>query len=154
MRVLLLAVLPLLVAAGPPLQQATGCEAPRDACAFFDHYLSALNQRDWDAFRATFDDRITVMFDRPGPPERRDGRAAVEELFRRIFPPAGERPTQLPPAIRPDHLLAQDLGDVVVVSFHIRSVDEIARRTVVLHRTAKGWRVVHIHGSSVDVPAR
>lgn len=154
MQVLLLVLLPMLVSTGHPVQAATACETPRDACAFFDHFLSALNQRDWDAFRDTFDDQITVMLDRPGPPERRDGRAAVEELFRRIFPAAGDRPTQLPPAIRPHDLLAQDLGDVVVVSFHIRSSDEIARRTVVLHRTAKGWRVVHIHGSSFDVAAR
>lgn len=154
MHMLLLVLLPLLVSTDRPVQAATACETPREACAFFDDYLSALNRRDWDAFRGTFDDQISVMFDRPGPPERRDGRAAVEELFRRIFPPSGDRPTRLPPAIRPLDLLAQDFGDVVVVSFHIRSSDEIARRTVVLHRTSRGWRVVHIHASSFDVPAR
>ena len=135
MRSLLLAVIALL--AGPagahlPAQSSTGCVTPRDPCAFFDAYLAAFNHRDWDAFRATFDDSITVMFDRPAPPDRRDGRVAVEEFFRRVFPPPGQ-PGQLPPPVRPDHLLAQDLGDVVIVSFHIRAPGELARRTVVLH---------------------
>jgi acetyl esterase/lipase len=142
-----------LLTVSPQAASASGCAAPVDACAFFDHYLDALNRRDWRAFTATFDDSISVMFDRPGPPERRDGRAAVEELFRRIFPPDGIPPARLPPPLHPEQLLAQDLGDTVVVSFHVRSSDELARRTVVLHRTANGWRVVHIHASSFDVPA-
>lgn len=146
MPMLLLVLLPLLGSAAPSMQ-VTGCEQPREACALFNQFLSALNARDWEAFRATFDDEITVMFDRPGPPQRQNGRTAVEALFRRIFPAAGERPAP-PPAIQPDGLVAQDLGDAVVVSFHIRGADETARRTVVLHRTARGWRVVHIHASS------
>ena len=156
MRFLPLAMFALLAgsAASPlPAQSATGCVTPRDACAFFDAYLSAFNRRDWDAFRATFDDSITVMFDRPAPPDRRDGRVAVEDFFRRVFPPPGQ-PSQLPPPVRPDHLLAQDLGDVVIVSFHILAPGELARRTVVLHKTPVGWRVVHIHASSSDLAAR
>ena len=142
-----LALVALLGTAAPATQSATGCVTPREACAFFDAYLDAFNRRDWEAFRATFDDGISVMFDTPAPPQRRDGRAAVEEFFLRVFPPPGQsRP--LPPSIRPEALLAQDFGDVVVVSFHIRGGDELARRTVVLRRTAAGWRVVHIHASS------
>lgn len=137
----------LLGATPVAAQSTTGCVTPREACAFFDAYLDAFNRRDWEAFRATFDDGITVMFDKPAPPQRRDGRAAVEEFFLRVFPPPGQsRP--LPPPIRPEGLLAQDLGDVVVVSFHMRDGSEIARRTVVLRKTSSGWRVVHIHASS------
>lgn len=149
-----LVLLSLLLTMLLQAQQTSTCLTPHDACAFFDGYLSAFNRRDWEAFRATFDDSITVMFDRPAPPERRDGRVAVEELFRRVFPAAGQSPQQVPPPIVPDRLLTQDLGDVVVVSFHIRSSDEVARRTVILHRTPRGWRVIHIHGSSVDVAPR
>lgn len=143
----------LILSGRPQVQPVAGCTVPTEACAFFAGYLDALNRRDWERFRATFDDRITVMFDRPGPPQRRDGRAAVEELFRRLFPPSGPGKVTPPPLV-PEQLLAQDLGDTVVVSFHIRSSDEIARRTVVLHRTSNGWRVVHIHASSFDTAAR
>ena len=130
------------------LAAQTGCVAPTEACAFFDRYLAAFNQRDWEAFRATFDDSISVMFDVPAPPQRRDGRTAVEELFRRVFPPAGQNPRALPAPIRPIDLRVQDYGHVVVVTFHIDGGDELARRSIVLHRGGNGWRVVHIHGSS------
>ena len=132
----------------PALAQEPRCVEPRDACAFFNQYLAAFNAREWEAFRATFDDSITVMFDRPAPPQRMDGRAAVEAMFRRVFPPIGAPSRQLPPPIVPAHLRAQDLGDVVVVSFEIIGDDAVSRRTVILHHGANGWRVVHIHGSS------
>lgn len=131
----------------PAFAQGTGCAEPRAACAFFDYYLSAFNARDWDAFRATLDDSITVMFDRPAPPQRMDGRRAVEAMFRRVFPPPGSAPAAASPIV-PAHLKAQDFGDVVVVSFEFAGEDAVSRRTVVLHRTRDHWRVVHIHGSS------
>src|SRR5437899_4858764 len=112
----------------------TDCVTPRDARAFFNHYLTAFNTRDWDAFRSTFDDSITVMFDQPAPPQRVDGRAAVEAMFRRVFPPAGAAPQRLPPPIVPRNLRVQDFGEVVLVSFQIEGDEEVARRTVVLHR--------------------
>ena len=153
MRAGILLVLLLVAPSSSSTQQSTGCTVPREACRFFDEYLAAFNRRDWAAFSATFDSTITVMFDRPAPPVRRDGRPAVEQMFRRVFPPPGQQPTRLPPPIVPESLLAQDFGDVVIISFHIRSEDELARRTVVLHRGQAGWRVVHIHASSSDLAA-
>ena len=150
MRAGILLVL-LLVTPSSSDQQGSGCTVPRDACHFFDEYLAAFNRRDWAAFSATFDSTITVMFDRPAPPLRRDGRPAVEQMFRRVFPPPGQQPTRLPPPIVPEALLAQDFGDVVVISFHIRSEEQLARRTVVVRRGQTGWHVVHIHASSSDL---
>jgi len=134
-------------------QDAPECATPREACAFLHTFLTALNERNWTAFRATLADDITVILDSPAIPERRDGRAAAEEAFLRIFPAPGEHPAQLPPPLKPLHLLAQDFGDVVVVSFELAAPNGVGRRTLVLHKTASGWRVAHIHGSSVVVPA-
>ena len=129
-------------------QAPTGCAIPRDACAFFDTFVSAFNQRDWSAFQATLAPEISVIFDRPGPPARQDGRAAVEAVFRQIFP-EGATPAALPPSqIRPLNLRTQDMGDVVLVAFELAAPGAVGRRTLVLQRTAVGWRVVHIHGSS------
>ena len=121
-----------------------GCVTPTDARRFFDHYLAAFNARDWEAFRATLDDSISVLFDTPAPPERMDGRAAVEALFRRVLPPPGSNVPPPPPMV-PRHLRAQDYGDVVVISFETADDPNAARRTVVMHRGASGRRVVHIH---------
>ena len=45
-------------------------------------------------------------------------------------------------------------GDVVVVSFQLAGTEAIGRRTLVLHRSASGWKVVHIHGSSSSAPSK
>jgi hypothetical protein len=148
------AILLCLTTAGisPISAQATaGCVQPKDACAFFTSYLAAFNHRDWQAFRATFADDITVMFDRPAPPERQTGRAAVEAMFSRVFPAPGSPAGPLPPPLVPEDLLAQDLGDAVVISFIARGPGVLARRSVILHRTPVGWRVAHIHASSSDI---
>jgi len=156
MRTAATVALVLLIAAPAPpsnAQSPTGCNTPQDACALFDRFLGAFNRRDWDAFRVTLADDVTAMLDSPDHPERLDGRAAVEEFFHRIFPPAGSQPRQPSRPVLPDKLLVQDLGDAVIISFHIRFPDAIARRTLVLRRTTLGWRVAHIHGSSFDLPA-
>jgi ketosteroid isomerase-like protein len=134
-------------------QARTPCSGPQDVCRFFSTFLSALNRRDWDAFRATFADDITVIFASPGPPERQDGRAAVEAVFQNIFPKPGSPPNPLPPPLQPDSVRVQDFGDVAVVSFLLRRPNHLDRRTLVFHRTLAGWRVVHIHGSSADISA-
>lgn len=134
-------------------KQAPGmaCDARQDICAFLETYFDALDSRDWEAFRETLDDNITVMFDRPGPPERRDGREAVGALFRRIFPPTPPAKADLPAPLNPEDLMVQDLGNSAVVSFHLRSEGEISRRTLVLQKKDGHWRVVHIHASSSDL---
>lgn len=130
------------------------CDGPADLCAFFDRYLAAFNARDFDAFRATFAEEITVFFDRPLPPERA-GREAVEAVFRRGFayshPPAGTPQPNLPPPLVPLDLHLQVYGDIAVISFFVRTPGELARRTVVVRRQLDGWHVVHIHASSADV---
>ena len=135
-------------------QSAVQCMTPPEACAFLNTFLSALNQRNWPAFRATLADDISVVFDSPALPGRRDGRAAVEEAFARIFPSPDQPATQLPPPVQPENLLVQDFGDVVIISFQLTGPDSVSRRTLVFHRSPIGWRVVHIHGSSVARPAR
>jgi ketosteroid isomerase-like protein len=142
----LIAALPLSAEAQSP------CPGPKDVCEFFASFLGALNRRDWDAFRASLSDDITVIFDRPGPSERQEGRLAVEGVFRNRFAPAGSTPSPLPPPVQPDSVLVQAYGDVAIVSFHLRGPDQLGRRTLVFHRTTGGWKVVHIHGSSVALP--
>jgi hypothetical protein len=70
-------------------------------------------------------------------------------MFLRIFPDSLAQPRPLPPPIVTLHLRAQDFGNVVVVSFEIAQANRTPRRTLVLHRGPRGWRVVHIHGSSL-----
>lgn len=141
-------------ARGLRAQSTPACTEPRDACAFFTTFVSAFNRRDWPAFQATLDPDVSVIFDRPGPPARQDGHASVEAVFHLIFPDAPVAGSAPPSQIRPLNLRTQDYGDVVVLSFQLAAPDAIGRRTLVLHRTAVGWKVVHIHGSSSSAPGQ
>jgi hypothetical protein len=111
-RFLLGATLVLLLTSVAYARQPTSCGAPREACTFFDAYVAAFNRHDWEAFRATFDDSITVLFDRPVSAERRDDREAVGGRLRHFFPAPGRDRSQLPPPIHPEQLRVQDLGTV------------------------------------------
>jgi ketosteroid isomerase-like protein len=134
-------------------QMPSECTTPRDACAFFDTFVSAFNRRDWPAFQATLAPDISTIFDSPGPPARQDGHVAVEAVFRLIFPDAPVSGAAPPSQIRPLQLRTQDFGDVVIVSFQLAGTSAIGRRTLVMHRAAEGWRMVHIHGSSSGAPS-
>lgn len=147
-----IAFLAVTAVRGLGAQSTTACTEPRDACAFFTTFVSAFNRRDWPAFQATLDPEVSVIFDRPGPPTRQDGHTAVEAVFHQIFPDAATGGGAPPSQIRPLQLRTQNFGDVVVVTFQLAAPAEIGRRTLVLHRTAAGWKVVHIHGSSSPAP--
>ena len=130
------------------------CTGPADVCAFVRHFIATLNDHDWDGFRACLADDVTVLFDRPGPPERQDGRNAVEAFFRRAFPVSGVTPTVTLSLLRPQDVLVQPAGDAAVVSFLLRNPDSVSRRTLVVRKGVTGWQVIHIHASSMPVPAR
>jgi hypothetical protein len=128
------------------------CVKPAEACAFFTTFLSALNKRDWPAYRATLDDSISVFLEDPAPAQRFDGRMSAESLFIQLFPPAETPACSLPAPIVPAHLRVQSFGDVAVISFEIVRPQSVSRRTLVAHRGANGWRMVHIHGSARPLP--
>ena len=153
-RAFVIALLAVGTARGLSAQTTTACTEPRDACAFFNTFVSAFNRRDWPAFQATLDPDVSVIFDRPGPPARQDGHVAVEAVFHLIFPDAPALGGAPPSQILPLRLRAQDFGDVVVVSFQLAQPNAVGRRTLVLHRTAAGWKVAHIHGSSASAPSQ
>lgn len=137
----------------PSLARAQStCVQPADVCAFFNSFLTALNKRDWPAYRVTLADSISVFLEDPAPAQRFDGRAAAESLFIQIFPPPGTPSASLPAPIVPRHLRIQSFGDVAIISFEIVRPQAVARRTLIARRGADGWQMVHIHGSARTLP--
>ena len=102
-------------------QQRVDCSGRPEVCAFFQHFVTVFNERDWNQFRACLADDITIIFDSPASPERNNGRGAVEKMFRPLFPDSGVAPRENRFPIKPENVLLQDLGQVVVISFHLRS---------------------------------
>jgi len=135
-------------------QQPSFCKDPVEVCSFFKHFITIFNDRDWKQFSECLADDVTVMLDASWSPERKDGRAAVEAMFRPMFPAEGASPDKNRFLVAPEDLLIQDLGDVAIISFHLRQPGNFARRCFVVRKKNGKWEIVHINGSSFQITSK
>src|SRR3954454_22316957 len=55
-------------------------------------------------------------------------------------------------SVDPKDLQIQLLGEVAIVTFHLDNVpDVLGRRTVILTRTPDGWKIAHLHASTLPL---
>jgi len=124
-----------------------GVGSPAAAASAFLEAFNALNSARFDSF---FAEDATMFFpDGPFPRERVEGKAAVTAAFRAFFEAARARgATRL--NIRPQEMSVQDYGRFAVVSFHLRGGANLGRRSLVLRRDGRDWRIVHFHASALE----
>ena len=117
------------------------------------HFIRAFDDLDWEQFRLAFDDDATVFYPR-AMPERASGRAEFEKGFQIVFRQIKGGKTAPPYMdIQPRELKIQLFGDVAIATFHLDDrTGFVNRRTIVMHKTDKGWKIVHLHASEVAVP--
>jgi len=146
--------------AASPLACATEPNETEDRAAieaFTREFLRAFENLDMQQFIACFADDATVFFPMPEPPERVQGKQAIEQRFERVFVSIRSTARLGPPF---HHLAPEDLsiqlmpGGCAVVSFHLRNEERIARRTFVLTKTNGKWLIVHLHASNVPIAAK
>jgi ketosteroid isomerase-like protein len=119
--------------------------------------LRAFEDLDMQQFIACFADDATVFFPMPEPPQRVQGKQAIQQRFERVFASIRGSAKSGPPF---HHLAPEDLsiqlmaGRTAVVSFHLRNEERIARRTFVLTKTNGKWLFVHLHASNVPIAAK
>jgi ketosteroid isomerase-like protein len=151
---LVISVVAVAVALSAGQRKTASLVAPDPAVrAALTRFLAAFENLDWDVFRASFDDDATVFFPTPEPPQRFEGRTAVEAHFQRVFSSIRASAPSGPPFQRlvPEDLRIEQIGaDAAVATFHLRNEQRLARRTIVFKRTARGWRIAHLHASNVS----
>jgi hypothetical protein len=118
-------------------------------------FLAAFDSLNWAPFAALLSDSVEAFWPRADTPAILRGRLAVEARFHRFFDQIrSTRPG--PPYL---HLKVADLsvrmyGPIGLVTFQLYDVpDTLGRRTLVFHREAAGWRLVHLHASNLPLPA-
>ena len=119
-------------------------------------FLTAFENLDMPAFMACFAQDATMFFPTPEPPQRFHGKAAIERKFGEVFARIRAEAHAGPPfhRLRAEDLLVQRLSpEAGLVSFHLRSNERIARRTLVLSHSSAGWLIHHLHASNVSYPA-
>lgn len=142
---------------GQPSANASASRAHADSVAVADAlraFLSAFEQLDWPPFRAAFSDSATIFHPAPEMAERVIGPLGVDSTFRAVFADIRARATGGAPYHRlvPTDVRIQPLAaGLVLVTFHLRSTERLARRTVIFHKESAGWRILHLHASNMSV---
>ena len=144
---LLLFLLPLACAAC--VSTRTTDDAPVRAA--MSGFMEALNSLDPDRMATYFADDVTA-FVPLAQGERVDGKAPLVEIFRRYSETT--RKTTARTNIVPEDLKVERDGDIAVVTFNVRSPDQILRRTFVFRRGPRGWLITHFHASNFRLTAK
>jgi len=106
-------------------------------------FLDAFGDLDRARMDACFTDDATV-FPRFGGPRHRGFWIAEFDTWR------ATRPGPPYHHVEPKDLHIQPLGEVAVATFHLDNVPAVlGRRTLVLVRTPDGWKIAHLHASTM-----
>jgi ketosteroid isomerase-like protein len=126
--------------------------ADADVRVALAHFIRAFDDLDWEHFRLAFDDNATVFYPR-AMPQRANGRAEFEKAFTTVFQQIRDGKAAAPYMdIQPKELRIQLFGDLAITTFHLDdSPGFLNRRTIVLNKTEKGWKIVHLHASEVSI---
>ena len=118
-------------------------------------FIQAFDNLEWDRFHAFFLDDATVFYPR-AIPDRANGRAELEKNFRQVFEQIRAGRSHGPYMdLQPRGLTLQMAGEVAIATFHLDDRPGfVNRRTVVLKKTAAGWKILHLHASEVAIPAK
>jgi ketosteroid isomerase-like protein len=115
-------------------------------------FIQAFDNLNWEQFRGFFADDATVFYPREVP-HRAAGRKEIESQFQRVFAQIrGNRSKPPYMDLEPRDLTTQIFGDIAIATFHLDDRPGVlGRRTVVLHKNAGAWKIVHLHASEVAV---
>ena len=112
-----------------PTTRDNNTDAAAEVRAALTRFLTAFENLDWPTFRA-----------------------AVEARFHEVFEAIRAGHPGGPPfhRLEPQELRIDALGpDAAIATFHLRSAERTARRTIVFRRTGTGWAIAHLHASNV-----
>lgn len=151
MRLPVILLIPFLL-----LAEGTGAAPESRPCvaatAASRAFLRDFENLDWTNFRRWFADDATIFFPIPEPPHRFSGRAEFEAQWTKVFAAIRSgSASKSPPFHRlPVHDFRCDpLGsDAALISFTLDNSERTGRRTLVWHRSAGRWRIVHLHASN------
>jgi len=149
-----LSVLPSITTAQPSAH--VGAEEQRQSVQRFTaRFLKSFEDLDLDAFMDCFAPDATVFFPSPEPPERFDGKEAIRAHFALVFSVIRKSSDATKPPyhrLPPKRLVINILSEnSALVTFELENTERIARRTLVLVRSANGWRIAHLHASNTHV---
>ncbi|MEO6539343.1 MAG: nuclear transport factor 2 family protein [Ferruginibacter sp.] len=114
-------------------------------------FVTAFNNFDWPSFKASFMDDATIFYPMWEKPKRITGRADIEAAWTNIFPEFEDPNNQRKLQINPKDIHIQIYGRTAIVTFHLgNGANNLARRTLVMIKSKKIWKIAHLHASIVS----
>lgn len=121
-------------------------DVERTIAAFLDPFAN----RDVPGFIDYFAEDATVFMPPSASgasPRRIQGKRAIATEFEQLYQRLNLEPKTQGRRIVPVDLMAQRIGDVAIVTFHLGTESARGRRTLILVHTSAGWRIAHLHAS-------
>jgi hypothetical protein len=120
-------------------------------------FLKAFENDDLSAMEAAFDPASTAFdpvvagrkdappLDLPSLHRQKGMPPTMRALVQSTLKAGGGPPYR---KLDPKDLLVQVEGTVAICTFHLENPGSLARRTIVLVRRARNWKILHIHASN------
>jgi len=111
-------------------------------------FVEAFNTLQWEPFKNSFTDDATIFFPDWEDAPRKVGIKEIEKTWLEIFPEFKDLANTLKLDITPRDMLIQLYGQTAVVTFHLGTGEKyLARRTLVMAKIKKEWKIAHLHAS-------
>ncbi len=113
-----------------------------------EKFVVAFNTLQWEPFKNSFTEDATIFFPDWEEAVRKVGIKEIEKTWLEIFPEFKDLANTLKLDIKPRDMLIQLYGQTAVVTFHLGSGEKyLARRTLVMVKRKKQWKIAHLHAS-------
>jgi ketosteroid isomerase-like protein len=116
-----------------------------------NNFVTAFNNFNWAAFRESFTDDATIFYPFWKQARRIQGRREIETAWLTIFPEFGDTNNTRKLQISPKDINIQLYRQTVIVTFHLGDgVTTLSRRTLLMVKKKRSWKIAHLHASSVS----
>ena len=116
-----------------------------------NNFVTAFNNFNWTTFRASFTDDATIFYPFWNQARRIRGRREIETAWLTIFPEFGDTKNTRKLQISPKDINIQLYRQTAIVTFHLGDgVNTLSRRTLIMVKEKRNWKIAHLHASSVS----
>lgn len=114
-------------------------------------FVTAFNDFNWAAFRKSFTDDGTIFYPFWSHARRIQGRREIEAAWLTIFPEFADTNNVRKLQINPKDVYFQLYRHTAIVTFHLGDgVNSQSRRTLLMIKKKRSWKIAHLHASSVS----
>lgn len=115
-----------------------------------NNFVTAFNNFNWAAFRGSFTDDATIFYPFWDQARRIQGRQEIESAWLTIFPEFADTNNTGKLQIIPKDINLQLFPQTAIITFHLGDgVNSLSRRTLVMVKKKRTWKITHLHASSV-----